>query len=51
MMLAAIDMRLGTPYLLGATGPYRFDCSGFVWSVFQSAGVNFERSNMMYPEI
>ena len=45
MMLAAIDMRLGTPYLLGATGPYRFDCSGFVWSVFQSAGVNFERSN------
>ena len=45
MMLAAIDVRLGTPYLLGATGPYRFDCSGFVWSVFQSAGVNFERSN------
>ncbi len=45
MMLAAIDSRLGTPYLLGATGPYRFDCSGFVWSVFQSAGIAFERSN------
>ncbi len=45
MIVAAIDARLGTPYSLGATGPDRFDCSGFVWSVFQSAGVDFERSN------
>ena len=44
MLLTAIDMRLGTPYRLGATGPYRYDCSGFVWSVFQSAGIDFERS-------
>ncbi len=43
-MLSAIEERLGTPYRLGATGPYRFDCSGFVWSVFQQAGVAFERS-------
>ena len=43
--MAAIDLRIGTPYRLGATGPDRFDCSGFVWSVFQSAGVNFERRN------
>jgi peptidoglycan endopeptidase LytE len=44
VMLSAIEGRLGTPYRLGATGPYRFDCSGFVWSVFQEAGVEFERS-------
>lgn len=45
MMLTAIDARIGIPYRLGATGPNRYDCSGFVWSVFQSAGINFERSN------
>ena len=43
-MLSAIVERLGTPYRLGATGPNRYDCSGFVWSVFQQAGVGFERS-------
>ena len=45
MMLAAIDVRLGTPYRMGASGPHSYDCSGFVWSVFQSAGIDFERSN------
>jgi peptidoglycan endopeptidase LytE len=43
-MLTAIEQRLGTPYRMGATGPYRYDCSGFVWSVFQQAGVAFERT-------
>src|ERR1700750_2011197 len=43
-MLSAIEERLGTPYRMGATGPYRYDCSGFVWSVFQQAGVEFTRS-------
>ena len=45
MMMAAIDMRLGAPYVYGSSGPRVFDCSGFVWSVFQSAGVNFERGS------
>jgi peptidoglycan endopeptidase LytE len=44
-MLAAIEERLGTPYRMGATGPNRYDCSGFVWSVFQQAGVAFERTS------
>ena len=44
-MLMAIEERLGTPYRLGTEGPYRFDCSGFVWSVFQQAGVAFDRTN------
>ena len=43
-MMTAIEQRYGTPYRMGATGPNRFDCSGFVWSVFQQAGVSFERS-------
>jgi peptidoglycan endopeptidase LytE len=42
-MLSAIEERLGVPYRMGATGPYRYDCSGFVWSVFQQAGVEFTR--------
>ncbi|HEX8475663.1 MAG TPA: C40 family peptidase [Pyrinomonadaceae bacterium] len=45
MLLAAIETRIGTPYRLGTEGPYRYDCSGFVWSVFQSAGITFERTN------
>lgn len=43
-MLLAIEERLGVPYRMGATGPNRYDCSGFVWSVFQQAGVSFVRS-------
>jgi cell wall-associated NlpC family hydrolase len=45
MMMSAIDMRIGAPYVYGTQGPRVFDCSGFVWSVFQSAGVNFERGS------
>ena len=45
-MLAAIEQRLGTPYRMGAEGPSRYDCSGFVWSVFQQAGVAFERASV-----
>jgi len=45
LISSAIDQRLGSPYSWGATGPFRFDCSGFVWSTFQSAGIDFERSS------
>jgi cell wall-associated NlpC family hydrolase len=44
-LFLAIDERMGVPYRLGATGPNRYDCSGFVWSVFQAAGLGFERSS------
>jgi len=43
MMSAAIDQRLGARYVWGATGPSAFDCSGFVWSTFQSVGISFDR--------
>jgi cell wall-associated NlpC family hydrolase len=42
---AAIDDRLGARYSWGATGPSAFDCSGFIWSTFQSAGIDFERGS------
>ncbi|MFN2530341.1 MAG: C40 family peptidase [Pyrinomonadaceae bacterium] len=45
LLLAAIDQRLGAPYSWGAEGPNAFDCSGFVWSIFQSAGITFERGS------
>jgi cell wall-associated NlpC family hydrolase len=44
-LMAAIDQRLGTPYRWGATGPNRYDCSGFVWSIFQATGINFARES------
>ncbi|HUE80919.1 MAG TPA: C40 family peptidase [Pyrinomonadaceae bacterium] len=45
LLSVAVDQRLGARYSWGATGPYAFDCSGFVWSTFRSAGINFERSS------
>jgi len=45
MVLAAIDQRLGSRYLWGATGPNRFDCSGFVWATYHSIGIDFERGS------
>lgn len=43
MLMTAIEERLGSRYRWGATGPDRFDCSGFVWSIFQATGITFER--------
>jgi len=45
LLMSAIDERLGSRYRWGATGPDRFDCSGFVWSIFQASGINFERAS------
>jgi peptidoglycan endopeptidase LytE len=41
----AIDQKLGARYRWGSSGPSAFDCSGFVWSTFQSAGIDFERAS------
>lgn len=42
----AIKNRYGTPYRYGSTGPNTYDCSGFVWSAFQEAGINFTRESV-----
>lgn len=41
----AIKARYGIPYLYGATGPNRYDCSGFVWAAFKDAGIDFTRTS------
>ena len=45
ILSSAIEQRLGSPYSWGATGPNVFDCSGFVWSSFQTAGIKFSRAS------
>lgn len=45
MIMDGINARLGIPYLYGSTGPNRYDCSGFVWSVFRDAGIDFIRAS------
>jgi cell wall-associated NlpC family hydrolase len=42
-LMSAIDSRLGSRYVWGASGPHVFDCSGFVWSSFNEIGINFTR--------
>lgn len=44
-MLLSIQEKIGIRYVYGTQGPFTFDCSGFVWSVFQSAGIPFERGS------
>lgn len=44
-IMRGIQSRLGIPYLYGSSGPRRYDCSGFVWSVFRDAGIEFTRSS------
>jgi cell wall-associated NlpC family hydrolase len=41
----AIKSRYGIPYRYGTSGPNRYDCSGFVWSAFQEAGIEFTRQS------
>jgi cell wall-associated NlpC family hydrolase len=45
LLMAAIDARVGAPYIYGSTGPRGYDCSGFVWSVFHSSGIDFYRGS------
>jgi cell wall-associated NlpC family hydrolase len=45
LLTSAIDNRIGARYVWGASGPNVFDCSGFVWSAFQSVGISFERGS------
>lgn len=45
MIMRGIQSRLGIPYLYGSSGPNRYDCSGFVWSVFRDAGIEFARTS------
>lgn len=44
-LMLSIQAKLGIPYRLGTEGPNRYDCSGFIWKVFQEAGISFDRTS------
>lgn len=44
-MVAYAKRFLGTRYVLGATGPSAFDCSGFVGYVYRNFGINLNRTS------
>ncbi|MBS1787167.1 MAG: C40 family peptidase [Acidobacteria bacterium] len=43
LLYQAITQRLGIPYRFFGTDDRGYDCSGFVWRVFQEAGATFDR--------
>ncbi len=45
MMMRSIQSKIGIRYRLGTQGPNRYDCSGFVWKVFQESGIPFTRTS------
>ena len=40
-------IHLGKPYKWGATGPYKFDCSGFTQYIFKQNGIHIPRTASM----
>jgi cell wall-associated NlpC family hydrolase len=44
-MYSSIQSKIGIPYRYGSEGPNSYDCSAFVWKVFQDAGMFFERTS------
>lgn len=44
-MLEVAEAQLGDPYILGATGPKSFDCSGLVYYCLKQAGSSRSRFN------
>lgn len=47
-IIAFAEKHLGKPYRHGATGPNSFDCSGFVFFVFNHFGVELSTSSHAY---
>ena len=45
MMMESIKSKLGLRYRYGSQGPRTYDCSGFVWKVFNESGIPMTRSS------
>ncbi len=44
-LYSAIQSKIGIPYRYGSEGPNSYDCSSFVWKVFEMAGLSITRSS------
>lgn len=44
-LYSAIQSKIGIPYRYGSNGPNSYDCSSFVWKVFEMAGISITRSS------
>ncbi len=44
-LYSAIQSKIGLPYRYGSNGPNSYDCSSFVWKVFEMAGLSITRSS------
>lgn len=44
-LFSSIQSKLGIPYRYASEGPTSYDCSGFIWSIFQDAGIELERTS------
>lgn len=44
-LFAEMQQRIGIRYVYGTQGPYTYDCSGLIWTVFREAGFDFGRSS------
>ena len=45
MMMDSIRSKIGIRYRYGTQGPRTYDCSGFVWKVFNEAGIPMTRTS------
>ncbi len=45
MIMESIRAKYGLSYRYGTEGPYTYDCSGFVWKVFNEAGIDMTRAS------
>jgi len=45
MMMQSIRSKIGLRYRYGSQGPITYDCSGFIWKVFEEAGISFTRTS------
>ncbi len=49
-ILVYAQSKLGAPYRYGKTGPYSFDCSGFVYSTFRHVGISIPRTAILQSQ-
>ncbi len=45
MMTQSIRAKMGIPYRYSTEGPNTYDCSGFVWKVFEESGIPIMRTS------